>query len=949
MGIAGLWDVLKPAAVKRSMLELPVSEGFEKNPKNLRGFRIGIDASIWFFHAEYGKEGENPELRTLFFRCATLMHAPWLPLFVFDGPKRPSWKRGKRISKNNHALINGMKGIVEAFGYEWRMAPGEAEAELAYLNRIGLIDGVLSDDSDNFLFGALTVIRNPSNNLSANRAKPVLNSEGRDDKQHTMVYRLADITSQLELTRGGLILIGLMAGGDYEQAGLPDCGIKVATGLARCGFGDTLYDAANTLDDDGLADFLENWRAELRHELRTNSKGKLPSKRKKLADALPDSFPSIKVLRSYTCPITTESMGREENNLKITWGKDPNMAALARTCEMHFEWGFKDIIVKRFRTVVWPGAILRILRRAVLDADARRTRSGVPSTPRKNRGHDDEDEGAPGSPSKLVAKYLSGLTLDSPGAHDSDSADEGSDDMVLKIHSSRTHASTDGMLEYRLEVAPRALVRAAESGVQGTRRPLDEDEWSADSDSDAEDFDLDVDSDGEPIKGAKGKGKGAKGAKKAPPSPESTLRVWVPAVMVRMTHPRMVREFEEKQAAKRAKGKGKGAKTSTAKASTAKASSSTTKASTAGVKKTAARKAKAPTISEEEEEEDEEDSVPAHASSKGKKADAAKPAPLRSRTNSSQLSRTNSGQISRSGSSLLDDLDALSSSGKPKKPTKKSSASANSKLVSQASKPRAPSTLPLFEEEEESPPRSSAPPPRRMTLDSDDDSDDELPSDVLSKLKGPFRAASKPPSRVGSKQPAPPPKLKYVSISSSEEEDEGVLPDPGDIFSSPSKAMSSKASAPSRTSRKNTAPPSDSNSDVVPVNKSPRRSKEHSSPRKTRPTRRASSSSPVRRLSPSSSRAPSPSPIRKRPTAPTKPADNSIIELTSDEGTPAKPQPSKTGVSSLQAARQRMQARTGEATTQRTMLDFARTKKSTTVKTGKQAKNADATIIDLTI
>ena len=40
------------------MLELPVSEGFEKNPKNLRGFRIGIDASIWFFHAEYGKEGE---------------------------------------------------------------------------------------------------------------------------------------------------------------------------------------------------------------------------------------------------------------------------------------------------------------------------------------------------------------------------------------------------------------------------------------------------------------------------------------------------------------------------------------------------------------------------------------------------------------------------------------------------------------------------------------------------------------------------------------------------------------------------------------------------------------------------------------------------------------------------------------------------------------------------
>jgi hypothetical protein len=41
---------------------------------------------------KYGKEGENPHLRTLFFRCATLMKSPFLPLFVFDGPKRPDFK-----------------------------------------------------------------------------------------------------------------------------------------------------------------------------------------------------------------------------------------------------------------------------------------------------------------------------------------------------------------------------------------------------------------------------------------------------------------------------------------------------------------------------------------------------------------------------------------------------------------------------------------------------------------------------------------------------------------------------------------------------------------------------------------------------------------------------------------------------------------------------------------
>jgi len=38
-------------------------------------------------------------------------------------------------------------------------APGEAEAELAYLNRKGHIDAILTDDSDAFIFGAQTIIK----------------------------------------------------------------------------------------------------------------------------------------------------------------------------------------------------------------------------------------------------------------------------------------------------------------------------------------------------------------------------------------------------------------------------------------------------------------------------------------------------------------------------------------------------------------------------------------------------------------------------------------------------------------------------------------------------------------------------------------------------------------------------------------------------------------------
>ena len=125
--IANIWadgcfvKILRPACKQRSLTHLAVVDGFEGNPAGRRGLRVGIDASIWFYHAAYGKEGENPELRTMFFRCARLMNKPFLPLFVFDGPKRPSTKRKKKVSGKDHWLTSGMQKIIEAFGFEWRM------------------------------------------------------------------------------------------------------------------------------------------------------------------------------------------------------------------------------------------------------------------------------------------------------------------------------------------------------------------------------------------------------------------------------------------------------------------------------------------------------------------------------------------------------------------------------------------------------------------------------------------------------------------------------------------------------------------------------------------------------------------------------------------------------------------------------------------------------------
>ncbi|TVY47737.1 Flap endonuclease GEN-like protein [Lachnellula occidentalis] len=341
MGIKGIYGEI--GGGERIALSKLAIEKFEQTR---RPFRIAIDISIWQFQIQAGQGGSNPAIRTLYYRLLRLLSISVQPLFVFDGPHKPPFKRNQKTGHHGAMLPNLLtKQLLKLFGFPFHVAPGEAEAECALLQREGLVDAVLSEDVDTLMFGCGLTLRNWSSEGTRGNKSPT----------HVSVYDAVKTKNgKSGLDREGMVLIALMSGGDYITEGIPGCGIKVASEAARAGFGKSLCRISKS-DAAGL----EAWRNNLAHEVQSNESRFFRCKHKTLK--IPAEFPNREVLSYYTHPVVSSASKMQSLQADIKWDGEVDVPGLRLYVAEAFDWSSKIGAIKFIRGLA-PALLVHKLR-----------------------------------------------------------------------------------------------------------------------------------------------------------------------------------------------------------------------------------------------------------------------------------------------------------------------------------------------------------------------------------------------------------------------------------------------------------------------------------------------------------------------------------------------------------------------------------------------------------
>jgi len=237
---------------------------------SLAGRRVAIDAhnALYQFLSIIRQRDGTPlmdykgrvtsHLSGLFYRTARLIEEGVKPVYVFDG-KPPAlkgrtlgerhdvrsaaaekWEEAKKkgdeagarkyamaSTRLTFAMIEESKLLLKAMGVPVVQAPGEGEAQAAWMAHAALVDFCASQDFDSLLFGAPKLVRNLT--MSGKRKLP-----GKDvyvDVEPELIDLNASLKA-LGIDRKRLVWIGILVGTDFNE-GVKGIGPKKALKIVK--------------------------------------------------------------------------------------------------------------------------------------------------------------------------------------------------------------------------------------------------------------------------------------------------------------------------------------------------------------------------------------------------------------------------------------------------------------------------------------------------------------------------------------------------------------------------------------------------------------------------------------------------------------------------------------------------------------------------------------------
>lgn len=210
-------------------------------------------------------------------------------------------RQQRHAASLNDLLVKECQELLALLGQPYVVSPGEAEAQCAWLEQHGLSQGIVTDDSDAWLFGAQCVYRHLF----------------RPDRR-PMRYLMKDLTLQFGLDRQKLVAFALLCGSDYT------------TGVNGVG-PVTAMEVISEFKGDDAVSLLEEFRTWLEKAKQEKVQPGSKTRSHLVRLSLEPGFPSSRVAQAYLEPTVDES--RET----FSWGT-PDLDALRTYAYQKLGW-----------------------------------------------------------------------------------------------------------------------------------------------------------------------------------------------------------------------------------------------------------------------------------------------------------------------------------------------------------------------------------------------------------------------------------------------------------------------------------------------------------------------------------------------------------------------------------------------------------------------------------